>query len=795
MHVSPRIEDFDAVLQHAMHIASDKRITIKHVSRREFLWVLYSKNAPRPNAAKAIVLYPKRDQLEACLRQIWEATHEFEGPPVAGDYRLGGSILHVRYGAFETGPSTQYDHAGNPLILGPDGQWRADIRRVNPESRDAAHLPGIFKEMSAPSARLPGRYQIDSAFVTNAGGGVYRGSEISTGRNIVIKRGIRHIGLDGAGDDAALRVMREAETLARLKGAPRLHGRIPEVLDTFWVDDSYFLTTSALPGITLYEWTASNSPIYAFSSRTSHAYREAARSYSAKVDSIAKQLRDIVLQLGNAGVVHNDLQPSNILIDSDGSVSIVDFEAATNGQASGMRGVSWVYGSQRTFGLQADMDAITSLEAYAYWPPIVAAHLDPDWPARLHNHLRRYFPGKDQEMGRELPDKYPTCSDGLSTRPDLETVYAQAVCRFFETGRGLPKTERTKTGVAENRTIASFGKGLLATLSLRPVSNGVTVARRRFVERLAHGPSAQLRPHDLGFIDGVGLTAPLLHSSGHPAEAEAWVAAYADALRHLDPDQADWSIANGLAGHLLSILRMRAIGTRMAELEELASGISERLQERALAVLKQRSVEDRGGENMGLMMGASGVAVALHHYQLVTGIPSCLPQELIEWEVSRYRPVHNALFFVDSSRRFRPYLDRGNAGLLVAALVVLDPAELDQPRWLSVVEGMRTGVGVSPGLMTGAAGLLYAATAIHEADVISADTAGLVHDLRADLSDMLVQTADGPMAPGNLSRRVSLDGAHGAGGSTSVLARTLHGIFAFNQLPTVSHSAKEDAHA
>lgn len=794
IHISPRVEDFDLVLERAMDIAAEEGVTIKHVARREYLWALYSKNAPRLNAGKAIVLYPDNHHLDTCLQALSSATRGLVGAPVAGDYRLGNSILHVRYGAFETHSDTAYDQTGNPIIIGPDGASRPDLRGAVAEPADAAHLPSIFREDPTPNDRLPDRYRIESAYTVHAGGGVYRGVDMVTKRAIVLKRGIRHMGIDGAGNDAAQRISQEAETLASLSQKRDFIGRIPEPLDAFWVGGSYFLVTSLMPGVTLYEWTASNSPIYAFSCRESPAYRHATVDYAEKVESISKQLREIVRRLSESGIVHNDLQPSNVLIDDGGNVGLIDFEAATDGRPSGMRGVSWVYGPNRAYGIDAEDAAVAMLEAYAYWPPIVAAHLDPDWPPRFDNHLRRYFPQKRHQHTSDVAGRATRNSYEEPSVSAIENAYARAVSQYFETGLGLPNLTLTRNGQAENRTIASFGKGLLATLALRTCSTHTADARRRLVNRLAGGPSMPLRTHDLGLIDGVGLAAPLLASSGHDSEAGAWGRSYVEALLNVDFDRTDWGMATGLAGYLSSLQRLREIGLQWAEIDELLERISGQLKQRVASVLRQEGSVASTEPALGLMAGASGVAVALHRYEMATDTPSSLPRELIDWELSKYQKVHGALFFVDSSRRFRPYLDRGNAGLIVAALAVLDRAEMDEPRWLAVIEGLRTGVGVAPGLMTGAAGLLYAATSLDDAGTVSTDTSALVRNLRSDLNAMLVRTPNGPISPGNLGRRISLDGSHGAGGATAALVGTLDTIFSLNHALPAFHQAKEDAH-
>ncbi len=772
IHVAPRLEDIDQALELSMEVARRLDITIKHVARREYLWALYSKNAPRANAGKAIVLYPPAEKLTTCLHLLQEKLSHLTGPPIPGDFRLADSIIHLRFGAFELTRSTAYDEHGRPLIIGPDGQTRSDERTSTPRLADRPFLPDIFRTpTAADSAAIPERFDVTSAISLHAGGGVYRAVDRSTGERIVLKRGIREIGLDGRGLDAADRIAHEATVLRHLAASAKFEGRVPKVLDEFTIGGNHFIALDELAGMSLYEWVASRSPIYSGDERHSSQYKRLVDAYVAQVADVGHRLRSLIRALRRVGVVHNDIQPANVLVAEDGGVALVDFEAASSGQASGIRGVPWVYGASRDYSEMSDLDAVSKLLVYAYWPPVVSAHLDDSWSARFRQQAERYFPNQPTVTALAgLADHNHDWKEGAPSGGEVLGAYARAVSRFLDTGLGLPFTLLTPTGDPDNRSAASFGKGILSALLLPSGEGDVGRAQRRVVDLLANGPSLPLRTSDLGLVQGVGLVAPALRYHGHQEEASKWQSAYLDQVRTLDVSTVSWRISTGLAGVLIALLMAFGEQSTSASAADEIDRIARVLIARSHELLAAENSDRDPRSSMGLMGGASGVALALELWARWSGESALESRDLLNWELDQYRMVNGGLYYVDETRRFRPYLDRGNAGLIVAASEVLTADELHESRWSAVARGLHTGIGVAPGLMTGAAGLLIAAGQLERHGVDAGHRSVAVRELRADLLSMVVSTPSGHLPPGDLSRRVSLDGATGAGGVAVALS-------------------------
>jgi tetratricopeptide (TPR) repeat protein/predicted Ser/Thr protein kinase len=100
------------------------------------------------------------------------------------------------------------------------------------------------------------------------------------------------------------RLLREAQALARLS-----HPNVVPVYDVGTVAETAFLSMEFVDGVTLDEWLAQPRTF----SATLAVMRDAGRGLAAAHD---------------AGLVHRDFKPSNVLIGADGRVRVVDFGLA-----------------------------------------------------------------------------------------------------------------------------------------------------------------------------------------------------------------------------------------------------------------------------------------------------------------------------------------------------------------------------------------------------------------------------------------------------------------------------------
>ena len=742
IHVAPKMDEFDEVLAMVDAVCQRERIGYKNVRNREVLWALYSKNVPVVHAGKGITIYPDETNLDRLLEELYAVLGTKEGPSIYGDFQLGESILHVRYGAFRFDKALWVTEGGDPVILGPDKKARTDLRSTVPCNADFQYLPSIFRRIGLKdSPALPSRYKVQAAIASHAGGGVYTAFDQETGKKVILKRGVAFLGLDSAGLDARARLMHEQRVLSQLNDLD-LSGRVPRLLGSFKVENDFFLVEEFLEGRTLAEWTAVNNPVYKNSYSSSSSVERIPDYYISRVSKIESKLHNLIEELRGASVVHNDLQPGNVLVAPDGAVSLIDFEGASCGasaERTGMQGVPWVYGRDRKFSTEADHSAVHRLSLYCKWPVVGSGHLGKDVDSRFQKWMLR------RQASHE--DLY-----------NLLRSHTALAADWKKTGRGLTLSERTPESFQWISALG-FGKGILGALFVRTPDVRVEESQQKILTVYEDIPKRRFLPHELGYVDGGGMI-PAVLSWRKSALATGWSAAYVDSVQNTDLEKFSWRLDRGIAGILLSL--HGCLPT--PGLQETKEQVLSLLRSRVLEWLDKKVVYRN--DDRGLFGGTAGVAFAL----ATVGDPSdiVLAQKLLWLEAETYQEVSGGLYFTDETNRYRPYFDRGNAGLLVAALKVLPPDDINRGPWPYIARGLSTGLAVEPGLSQGTAGMLAAARVLYSSDNRGLIPESILSGLESDLLSCFIHTHDGLVIPGQMSRRVSLDGIHGLGGSVPV---------------------------
>jgi ABC-type branched-subunit amino acid transport system substrate-binding protein len=161
-------------------------------------------------------------------------------------------------------------------------------------SEDAA------EEVLAPGARV-GRYEILEKVGEGAMGTVYAAHDPSLDRKVALKLLRVHL----VGPALEERLLREAKIMARLS-----HPEVITVFDAGKQGDRLFIAMEFVDGGTLRQWLAA----------AQHTWQEILAVYTRAGLGLA--------QAHNAGVVHRDFKPDNVLVGKDGRVRVTDFGLA-----------------------------------------------------------------------------------------------------------------------------------------------------------------------------------------------------------------------------------------------------------------------------------------------------------------------------------------------------------------------------------------------------------------------------------------------------------------------------------
>lgn len=165
--------------------------------------------------------------------------------------------------------------------------------------RALAAVRAAHPESGAPTARIDGRYELIGLVGTGAKGEAYRAVHRGAGHDVVLKF------LQSTAPDDALRFAREAKLLATFNHSalPRFYDYAPEAMRPY-------IVMAHAPG------------------------QRAARLCSpprlkpAEVAAVGVKLARVLAMVHARGVLHRDLNASNVLIDDHGGVTLLDFGCA-----------------------------------------------------------------------------------------------------------------------------------------------------------------------------------------------------------------------------------------------------------------------------------------------------------------------------------------------------------------------------------------------------------------------------------------------------------------------------------
>ncbi len=118
------------------------------------------------------------------------------------------------------------------------------------------------------------------------------------------------------------RFLEEAKTVYRFRDEKN----IVDVLDFFSENNTAYIVMEYIDGMSLSQYLAKNGPVSSF-------------------DELYKMLRPVMVSLSHvhdAGLIHRDISPSNLMIDKSGSVKLLDFGTARAMSEDGERSLSVV---------------------------------------------------------------------------------------------------------------------------------------------------------------------------------------------------------------------------------------------------------------------------------------------------------------------------------------------------------------------------------------------------------------------------------------------------------------------
>ncbi|MFE3073056.1 class IV lanthionine synthetase LanL [Streptomyces sp. NPDC059247] len=322
LHVSASAASAPAVLAKALDVLLREESTFKFARSLDQVSALNSRATPRGSSGKFITVYPRSDEdATRIARELHRATAGLTGPRILSDQPYAvNSLVHYRYGAFvgrrrlsEEGLLVWFieDPDGNPVEDKRTGQYAPPSWAVSPFPASVPAPPRKEDAANRP-VLLGGRFSVREAIRHTNKGGVYRGTDVTTGAPVVIKETRPHVEADSSGNDVRDWLRAESRALEKLSGT----GLAPEALAMFTHGGHLFLAQEEVPGVPLRNWVAEH-----FRDTGSERYRADA------LEQVAR-LVDLVAAAHAHGCVLRDFTPGNVMVRPDGELRLIDLELA-----------------------------------------------------------------------------------------------------------------------------------------------------------------------------------------------------------------------------------------------------------------------------------------------------------------------------------------------------------------------------------------------------------------------------------------------------------------------------------
>jgi Protein kinase domain/Lanthionine synthetase C-like protein len=706
VHVSSSLANAQSVLAVVSSACADMDIPFKHlVGHRTFL-LAHDKHATRVQSGKFCTLYPPTVECAwEVLRRLEADLSGISGPFVLTDRRFGASeCVSYRYGAFRGGVRVGADGTRIFTIAGADGQEIVDERR--PEFYLPPGISDPFVQVAVKSAQGPiamHGYAFEALMRHSNAGGAYR-FRSADGEQVFVKEAKNHNGYTGDGADAKSRLNAEYLILRAIHG--RAPGLCPRPVEMFHHWEHSFLVTELISGTSMYRWMVTQNPaIRAGADAAEHA------EYHRRCLNLLDQLGAQVDRLHDLGYVFIDLSPSNVLVDEEDRVRLVDFEAVQ--PIGDVRRFMGTPGYQHPDPRSAvehdprelDRFGLAALALLLVFPLHEVAERHPPALNHLHADLSESAP-IEPELWRRATRSHAWTEESILPTPqsvredptaalrglaDRTADALEAMARPDHPARVYPTIPLGYQ--TDTRSVAFGTAGVLHALH-----QAGRVCDPAIVRRLRDEALATAEVSVPGFLLGSAGVACVLAELGESEAAETLLAAAAE--HPLNRTCA--TFGGGAAGTALGLLiHHRATGGQ--RWLDLARGLLERIPEGG-ELDSQLSPVNRSG----LVGGRAGVALALYYLYRQTGDENLFTRgmKLLREELAYARPVPvDGLGFkttlVDS--RVYPYLFAGSAGyadVLSRYLARRPGAEFDQ------AVGTSTGTGADFGADLGAAEVL-----------------------------------------------------------------------------------------
>jgi tRNA A-37 threonylcarbamoyl transferase component Bud32 len=783
IHASACLDNAEQIVETIWDYCVRERIAFKFIRSRQLLFLRNMKYAARGYSGKFVTIFPvDEQQFERILTELAPALDGFDSPYILSDLRWADGPLYVRYGGFAERFCVGATGDLEPAIENAEGELVPDRRDATFQVPSGIVLPACLEahlatRNSATTNDLP--YRFERVLHFSNGGGVYAGVDTRSGEQVVLKEARPHAGLGRDERDAVARLGRERDTLEQLAGL----GLAPAMRDYFVAGGHHFLVMNYVDGRPLNKLIVERYPLIC-----PDPSEAAIDDFTSWALSLCERLEAAVAAVHERGVVLGDLHPSNVLVEDDGRIVLIDLEIASH-VSEKLRPTlaDPAFASPAgVIGFDIDDYALACLRLFIFLPLTDLIALEPAKTRQLADEIATLFPAIPAEFLANAVTIITAArppsqnSRAASSPPPLEPdpigwvlareSMAQAIVSSATPERddrlfpGDPK--QFETGALN---LAYGAAGVIYALDV--CGAGRHPEYEEWLVERALNPQPGTR---LGFYDGLHGVAYALDRLDHRGDALA--------LLNLCAGELDGKLQRlgldlyaGLAGIGLNLAYF---ATRTADTAlwhqavQVAEVIADRLGD------EDSVAELSGGEHphAGLVRGSSGPALLFlrlyDHFRdpvLLDYAGTALRQDLRRCVVR-----DDGAMDVNEGWRTMPYLADGSVGIGLVLTEYL--AHREDERFSVAAAAIRRTAQcafyIEPGLFWGRAGMILYLSRAHAPAVTAQDAVVAAHIRRLAWHAMTYQ---GHLVfPGEELLRLSMDLATGTAGVLLALGAALH---------------------
>jgi len=316
LHISASLSSAEIVLRRVLPILLNASAHFKLIASLHELASLNRGERGMSQVGKFITVYPQDDQEAVHLAlRLEEVTRGMQGPTIRSDRALHPrSLVYYRYGGMSSDLYVQ-DACGiiEPAIKTPGNELVTDRRQMQYEAPDWVTDPfvaaGIVALPCGMKRFIGGRYLIIKTIAASLRHNVYLAGDLKAARACVIK-GPGLMWENSTVDCSMNQYLRhEAEVLTRL--AP--HPRVPAFYDLIKEDAALFLVIEDIPGETL-------------ANHVTNLSQEGRYVAIQQIITWGLELAEVLGVIHEQGLIYADVKPSNIIIDADRHLHLIDFD-------------------------------------------------------------------------------------------------------------------------------------------------------------------------------------------------------------------------------------------------------------------------------------------------------------------------------------------------------------------------------------------------------------------------------------------------------------------------------------